>query len=164
MTEDLLVAIDSLDHHTAGLVLERLVFLVRNEFDNDAKDAVQNEADAKELVRAVEKSLDLDAEPTLPAGGDEVIQLLRFAAGEPKVREILNGILADPPSDRQLAVEAVITDPFILGALVTLLQTRVRIRVKSSGGKKSYDVEISKEASSTAGIITLLKRFWNPGA
>src|SRR5262249_40285595 len=100
MTEDLFVAIDSLDRHTAGLVLEKLIFQVRNGLDNDARNAVQNEADAKELVRAVEKSLPADVEPGLPTGNDEVTQLLRFAAEDPKMRDILNEVLANPPSDR----------------------------------------------------------------
>jgi hypothetical protein len=164
MTQDLFATIDSLDRETAGLVLERLTFRLRDELDNDARNAVQDEADAKELVRAVEKSLDVDVEPTTHAGREEVIQLLRFAAEEPAAAETLREILAHLPSDRQMAVDAVITDPFILGALVTLLQTRFKIHVKSSGGRKSYEVEVGKEAGSTAGIVSLLKRVWNPNA
>jgi hypothetical protein len=164
MTQDLFATIDSLDRETAGLILEKLILQLRNALDNDARNAVQDEGDAKELIHVVEKSLDVDVEPALHAGGEEVIQLLRFAAEEPVVRETLREILAHPPSDRQMAVDAVITDPFILGALATLLQTRFKIHVKSSGGRKSYEVEVGKEASNTAGIVSLLKRLWNPDA
>jgi hypothetical protein len=162
MTQDLLADIQALDTETARLVLERLVFRLRDSLDADAKSAVQGEADARDLVRASTGHLELEA-GNPPAGqSDPVRDLLRYAAEDEATAEALAEILAHPPSDRQMVADAVLSDPFVLGALVTLLQTRFRIRVKSTGEGKSYEFEVGKAATSTSGILSLLKRFGTP--
>jgi hypothetical protein len=49
-----------------------------------------------------------------------------FAGQDAATRDILLGILADAPVNRQMAVAEYIGDPLLIGALVTLLQTRLR--------------------------------------
>lgn len=93
-----------------------------------------------------------------------LVQLLAFAGQDAATRDILLGILADPPVNRQMAVAEYIGDPLLIGALVTLLQTRLRIKIKSDGVKRSYEVQVDKAAADASIISAVLARFNGPAS
>jgi hypothetical protein len=125
---------------------------------------VRSEADARELLRAVCAELNInDAGQDIPPEA-MLVQLLAFAGQDAAIRDILLGILADPPVNRQMAVAEYIGDPLLIGALVTLLQTRLRIKIKSDGVKRSYEVQVDKAAADASIISAVLARFNGPAS
>ena len=164
MTEDLVDTIRALDPSTAQLALVHLVAKLRAGLDDDAQQAVQNESDARELLRVVAQQMGVDAGGTDISPDDMVTDLLVYVADDPATRDQVREIVRNPPSNRQMTVGALVGDPLVMGAIVTLLQTRFSIRVKSQGGKRSYDVSLGKAAADSSVIGAVLRRFGHGGA
>jgi hypothetical protein len=61
-------------------------------------------------------------------------------------------LVANPPEDSQLSVELLLASAVILGALITLLQTKFRFRVSRKGGQTEFDLTVAKDAADPAMI------------
>jgi hypothetical protein len=66
----------------------------------------------------------------------------------PEARELV----ANPPEDAQMSVELLLASAVILGALVTLLQTKFNLRISRKGGQTDFELEVAKEAADPAVI------------
>ena len=119
----------------------------------------QTEQDARALLTAASARIQGTPSPwpDAPAHQD-VVALLDWAASDPASGEVVRELVTRVPASRQLALGELVADPLLLGALVTLLQTRFRIRTTSKDGKRSYDVEIGKEAADASVIGDVISR------
>jgi hypothetical protein len=159
MTDDVANLIHNLGEEDALLVLAHVTDRLRSRLDEGMLQSVQNEDDARELLTAAKAKIP-DA-PTrcaeVPAH-DDVLTLLDWAASDAGSGDLVRELATRVPASRQLGVGELVADPLLLGALVTMLQTRCKIRVTSNNGKRSYDVEIGKEAANASVVGTVISR------
>jgi hypothetical protein len=159
MTDDVANLIRNLDEDDALLVLAHVTDRLRSRLDEDTLQSVQTEEDARALLTAANARIQGASNPWpgAPAHHD-VVALLDWAASDPASGEVVRELVTRVPASRQLALGELAADPLLLGALVTLLQTRFRIRITSKDGKRSYDVEIGKEAADASVIGSVISR------
>jgi hypothetical protein len=72
---------------------------------------------------------------------------LAAASADLDAKEATAELLAEPPTDEQMAVEAALTSVAVLALLISWLQTKVELRVRRKGGKTEVDFTISKQAA-----------------
>jgi hypothetical protein len=160
MTAETPDLVSSLDDRSTILAVEELVHELRRKLPDAEREVVSSEDDAHSLVAA---ALAAVGEPYRPPGHEpapatvaELRDLLRIAAQDETTAATARPILQDPPRDHQMAINAVLMDPLVLGAVVALLQTRLRIDVKRTDGKTSFVVRLDKQAASQSLIQDFL--------
>jgi hypothetical protein len=79
-------------------------------------------------------------------------RLLAHTLHDPDTAEPAGQIVADPPADEQMSVEAAVAAAVVLGALVAWLQTKVDIKVSRKDGKNEFEFRMTKAATGPAGI------------
>ena len=159
MTDDVANLIRNLDEDDALLVLAHVTDRLRSRLDEDTLQSVQTEDDARALLTAANARIQGASNPWPDAPAhDDVVVLLDWAASDPASGEVVRELVTRVPASRQLALGELVADPLLLGALVTLLQTRFSIRTTSKDGKRSYDVEIGKEAADASVIGAVISR------
>lgn len=84
-------------------------------------------------------------------------RLLEHLRHDPDTAEPVSRILADPPADAQLSVEAAATVAVVLGALITWLQTKVDIQVTRKDGKTEFEFRLTKDTTDSAGIRRIVE-------
>lgn len=73
------------------------------------------------------------------------------------VRPRIEALLADPPKDEQMSVELAVAGAVLLGAVVSWLQTRVKISYSREGGETSFTVDIEKSAADSDLLTSVVK-------
>ncbi|GAA1274432.1 5'-methylthioadenosine/S-adenosylhomocysteine nucleosidase family protein [Streptomyces javensis] len=81
--------------------------------------------------------------PGLPAAR----QLLAQLAEDTETAAVTRTVLADPPADEQMSVEAAAEGAVVLGALVAWLQTKVDIEIKRKDSKTEFTFRLAKQAA-----------------
>lgn len=84
---------------------------------------------------------DTDAAPAI--GREMLLVLLSDEVSRPAAADAVQS----PPSDDQLSIELALAGAVVLGALITWLQTRVRIKVKREAGQTSFEFDLAKNAT-----------------
>ena len=88
-----------------------------------------------------------------------MVALIEFAASDPATYATVQELVNHVPSDRQLSVGALVADPLILGSLVVVLQSRFSFRMRQKEGKRTYELEVGKDAADASTIAQVVGRF-----
>jgi hypothetical protein len=151
---DLLERINALTDDEALLCLEQWAARVRETLTPEVQDAVRDEREARSFLAAVERTVEpsrVGAEAAILPNGpnpEMVRRILDVAAGDPETRETVLAVLDHPPVQRQMAAPELLNDLLLLGAVVTFLQTRLRIHVARGKDGVEYKVEVDKPPAS----------------
>src|SRR5688572_10520770 len=150
MTES---TVDRLNDRSVVLALQELTEEIGAAVPEVAPDA----DDAAALVGALLDAAGLDpATATVVADpASAARRMLDHALHDGDTAEATGRILADPPADEQLSVEAAVTAAVVLGALVAWLQTKVDIRVSRKDGRTEFEFKLAKAATGPATIRRL---------
>jgi hypothetical protein len=115
--------------------------------------AVHTAGEARELVGqflAQNEHALAQGMAVLPEGDpaeDAARRMLGVLLDDPALCEVARPLFLEPPAEEQKSVEAAIGVAVVLGALVTWLQTRMRITVRrGKDGKLLFSFEMNKEA------------------
>ena len=84
-------------------------------------------------------------------------QVLGAALEDPEAAEVARRLTADPPQNEQMIVLGGLEVAIVLGALVTLLQTKVHLKVQRKDGQTEVSFEVKKSASETSLISQVVK-------
>jgi hypothetical protein len=74
--------------------------------------------------------------------------LLRELVEDPATKDHVQALLANPPGETQMSVELAIASAVVLGATITWLQTKVKLRVRRKDGKTEFEFDLGKAAAS----------------
>lgn len=80
------------------------------------------------------------------------LRLLRHLLEDPDTSEVTREVVADPPKDTQLSVDAVPTGAVVLAALVAWLQTKVDLRIRRRHGTTEFDFHLTNKTAGTGAL------------
>jgi hypothetical protein len=126
---------------------------------------VRTEAEARLVISALiaeARVADFDPGQLLPGESAAIAaarRALEAAAGDEDTRELTSEILADPPRDEQMSVEAVLASTAVLALLISWLQTKVEFRLHRKGGKTEVEFAIGKQAADAQVIRAIAATF-----
>ncbi|WP_054812931.1 hypothetical protein [Nocardia arizonensis] len=81
--------------------------------------------------------------------------LLQHLLHDDDTASIAQAVLADPPADEQLSVDAAASAAVILGALTAWLQTKVHIKVRRQNGETEFEFQLIKNHTAPGTIRKL---------
>lgn len=150
----------ALDERTVLLILSHLTQQMRPSAPTGRTVGSQDEA-----RRAIAAFLEASGRPgavdpasVIPAGHttDESARMMLLALlDDPESGPLARQLLANPPEDTQMSTELAIASAIILGALVTWLQTRVKLKINRKGGQTQFEFELSKEPTAAPTVARL---------
>lgn len=145
-------------------VLMELTSEIRDELPAEEQDSVDSEATARQVLASLTESAGTDQSPD---SGDprtesawamtSAHQVLAAALEDPEAAEVARRLVAEPPQNEQMIVLGGLEVAIVLGALVTLLQTKVHLKVERKDGKTDVSFEVKKNASETSLISQVIK-------
>ena len=143
-------------------VLQELTAEIRDDLPSEERDSVDSEAAARQVLASLITGTDSPPEPGDP--GTESAwamtaarQVLGAALEDPEAAEVARRLTADPPQNEQMIVLGGLEVAIVLGALVTLLQTKVHLKVQRKDGQTEVSFEVKKSASETSLISQVVK-------
>ncbi|GAB7193422.1 hypothetical protein NUM3379_41320 [Kineococcus sp. NUM-3379] len=154
-------SVDRLDDATVLSALQELTEELRNRLPEDQRRAVATAEDARLALAAwlggstpqlVGDTRPLDRDAALAASRE----LLRAAVEDPGTADLAQDLVADPPENEQMALAGGLEVLIVVAALVTLLQTRVNVRVERKDGRSDFTVEVGKEAAESSLVEQLV--------
>jgi hypothetical protein len=140
---------DALDDRTVVLAVQYLT----EDLQSGQPEPVKTVADARLVIAALlarGQATVVDASEII---ADDHLALatarraLAAAAADDAMRSSVRDLLADPPRDEQMSVEAAVTSAVVLAFLVSWLQTKVELRISRRDHKTEVDFSVSKEAA-----------------
>lgn len=134
------------------LTLQALAYELHEALPNEERGLITDEDTASELLTSV---LGTDSEGSADARG-----LLSLAASDPVIGPTARRLIDDPPRDEQMVVP-ILTAAIVLGAIVAMLQTRVRIEIGRRDGKNVFSVLLDKRAAEASEVNEFLKQLSN---
>lgn len=134
---------------------DRSVLLSLQELTEDlstAQDYTPADADEARALLAALLTAAGRSPTALPEAPDEraARSLLTELATDPDTSAQTTAILADPPADEQLGIEAAAPGLVVTAAVVTWLQTKITIRVKHRDGGWEFDFHLHKQPVPTS--------------
>lgn len=141
--------IDELDDRAVVLAVQYLAEDLRR----DEPTIVRTEAEARLVISAlltqahVANTDPSDLLPTEPAALAAARRALVAASADTGAQEMTAELLAEPPRDEQMSVEAVLASSSVFALLIAWLQTKVKLRIHRKDGKTEVDFTISKQAA-----------------
>ena len=145
-------------------VLQELTAEIRDDLPSEERDSVDSEAAARQVLASLIESTGTDSPPEPGDPGTESAwamtaarQVLGAALEDPEAAEVARRITADPPQNEQMIVLGGLEVAIVLGALVTLLQTKVHLKVQRKDGQTEVSFEVKKSASETSLISQVVK-------
>ncbi|QKG19814.1 effector-associated constant component EACC1 [Actinomadura verrucosospora] len=102
--------------------------------------------EARALLDALLAAADRSAAALPERPGEQAARaLLTELAADPDTAGRAAAVLADPPADEQLGIEAAATSVVVIAGLVTWLQTKITIRVRHRDGDWEFDFRLDKQ-------------------
>jgi hypothetical protein len=145
-------------------VLQELTAEIRDELPAEEQDSVDSEATARQVLASLTESAGTDLSPEPGDPGTESAwamasarQVLAAALEDPEAAEVARRLTAEPPQNEQMIVLGGLEVAIVLGALVTLLQTKVHLKVERKDGKTDVSFEVKKKAAETSLISQVVK-------
>ncbi|MFD4508740.1 hypothetical protein [Streptomyces sp. NPDC058457] len=141
--------IDQLDDRSTLLAVQYLA----EDLQGGRPTVVQSEAEARHVLSSLLAQADIpNASPDdlLPSQDVALAAARRalVALNDDAITHTLTaGLLAEPPEDEQMSVEAALAATAVLALLITWLQTKVVLRIRRKGGKTEVDFTIDKQAT-----------------
>ncbi|MBA3280501.1 MAG: hypothetical protein H0U22_17700 [Geodermatophilaceae bacterium] len=157
-----MTSIDDLSPEEVIAALQLLTTEVRDRLPQEQQDAISSESDAilvlaamnqKETTPGATGISEIDPEAATVAARE----LLAAAARDPEVGDQAAQLITAPPDDDQMAVLGGLEIVIVIGALVTLLQTKVHLRLERRDGKVDFSADLRKEAADSALIAKIMK-------
>ncbi len=144
-----------LDDHTILLILSYLTQELREEIPEDEKETVQTGLEARQVIGqaaalAGEQPASIPDLEESPEAAQAARQIITLLYQDPALQGKIDALLADPPRDEQMTVELAIAGAIVLGLVVSWLQTNVDISYSNKDGKKSFQLNIKKNAAKPA--------------
>uniref|UniRef100_UPI003F49707A hypothetical protein n=1 Tax=Nonomuraea sp. CA-252377 TaxID=3240003 RepID=UPI003F49707A len=142
-------SVDRLPDRSVLLAVQYLA----EDLQRDKPLVVRSEAEARQVIcslltraHVADSAPDdlLPTESAALAAGRRALSALGDDAG---TREMTARLLAEPPEDEQMSVEAALASASVLVLLITWLQTKVELRIRRKGGKTEVDFMIGKQAA-----------------
>ncbi len=150
MTTNITTKLEQLSDQTVLLILSHLSEDLREELPDDSA-MLQTENEAREALASLLRQAgdtSVAANEIVPENADAADLARRTLAElhhDPALRPHIDELIANPPSDSQMSVEMAVGGAIILGALVTWLQTKVKLKVTRADGKTNFDFELQKD-------------------
>jgi hypothetical protein len=150
----------------------RVLAYATEEIRRDLTDAEQGRiASADEARHALSELLvtaqvvesPLKATDIVPESGNLVAHAraaLRLLLEDAATRAKVVPLIANPPRDTQKSIEHALEGAVVLGALVTWLQTHVRVKVERKNGRTHFLFEMRKAPTQTEFIKDLAQKIW----
>ncbi len=145
-------------------ILSHLTDEMREELPEDERKVITSADEAREVVATVLALVDEER----PSGTQGLLRddtaaaadarkLLRVLQTDESTRPRLEELLAHPPDADQRSVVAIAATAIVLGALVTWLQTKVRIKIRHKDGKTEISVDLDKKPTDKETIKSVLR-------
>jgi hypothetical protein len=139
-----------------------LQYLASDLLPNDAAvDGLADPSEGAELLQAfltAAHNEQISVDPPLSSDSEVLSrEALRVALDEAVTHDLAEDLLTDRPGDDQMSgLDQIDQHIAALGFLVAFLQTKVAVRVSRAGGKTTFDVSFSKQATSNAVVAKVL--------
>ena len=146
--------LDRLSSSEVVAALQELTGVLRPTLSEDQQAAVTSNDEAWLAVMAIagldatQIPADIQPERSLAAAR----ALLAIAAADSELGAEARPLIEKPPSDDQMFLAGGLEIVVVLSALVTLLQTKLDLRVTRRNGQVDFDVHLSKDKASDAVI------------
>ncbi len=165
--------LDNLDDQTTLLILSNLTQDLREDIPEEEAKAIRSEEDARLAIISFLNALGentghLSATTIIPDDADVKTVgrgMLELLLNDETARSRTQDLIAHPPKEEQMSVELAIAGAVILGALITWLQTKVKIKIHRKDGKTEFEFEMIKDATDAStmkelaqSLMALLKR------
>lgn len=146
------MSVSELDDATVLAALQELTARIREDLSADQQQAVTTQEEAQLALAsiidpgdaaAIARRLRTEPLQAIAAARD----LLTAAVIDPDTSAPAAELVANPPAEDQMAVLGGLEIVILLAALITLLQTKARIRVDRKDGKVNYQIDVEKNAS-----------------
>jgi hypothetical protein len=147
-----MTTVNDLDDAAVLAALQELTAKIRAMLPVDQQEAVSSQEEARLALAALldhEHAMELaesfrDNPDQALAGARD---LLSAAVQDPDIAEPAARLVENPPAEEQMVVLGGLEVVILLAALVTLLQTKVQIRVERKDGKVDFTVDVDKKAA-----------------
>jgi len=151
----------NLDDAEVLAALQELTAEIRETLSTDQREAVRSAEEARlalATLLAPEQAQDLAESFRVDRGQAAAIgrQVLATALTDPLTAEPAGRLVADPPKDDQMVALGGVEVAIVLGALVTLLQTKARVKVERKAGTVDFSIDVEKQAAETTLIDKLV--------
>lgn len=158
------VEVANLSDEEVLAVLQELTAAMRDELPAEEQDSVDSEATARQVLALLTESGEEESPPEPIDPGIEsewamtsARQVLAAALEDPEAAKAARRLTAEPPQNEQMIVLGGLEVAIVLGALVTLLQTKVHVKVERKDGQTDVSFEVKKNASETSLISQVVK-------
>jgi hypothetical protein len=159
------INIDHLDDRTVLLILSYLTQDMREQIPTEEAAKIAGQEDAQQLVAELlvetgeisDESQIMGEMPSDKAAADAARQLLVILAEDPQLRPAVEELVASPPQDEQMSLELAIAGAILLGAVVSWLQTNVKIEYSEEGGETKFNFKLEKNAADKSTIQAVAK-------
>jgi hypothetical protein len=152
-------AVDALDDRGVLLILQDLTVSLEDRLPAERTVAVQSEEEARlaiaSLLRDTGQAPAVDLASIVPDEAEAARlgrKLLELSLQDPDTQQVAEALVRQPPADEQMDFGATLGAAIVLGALITWLQTKVRLRVRRAQGKTEFDFEVNKDKTDPAVI------------
>ncbi|WP_329124767.1 hypothetical protein [Streptomyces sp. NBC_01353] len=142
-------SVDTLDDRSVLLAVQYLA----EDLQQGEPAVVRSEAEARQVICSLLTQTHVSSTapeallPTEPAALAAARRALSALGDDADTREMTAQLLAEPPEDEQMSVEAALASTSVLVLLITWLQTKVELRIRRKGGKTEVDFTIGKQAA-----------------
>ncbi|MBV8360205.1 MAG: hypothetical protein JO189_20055 [Deltaproteobacteria bacterium] len=144
------MVLDELDDRAVLRVLSHLTEQMHGGLPDVNKASISPEEARQALHDLLAKAGENVPELILPEGtGHAAVarRYLQMLLEDAESRPIAEALVANPPDDGQRSLEEATAAAIILGALITWLQTKVKIVVNRKDGKTEVHIELLKNAT-----------------
>jgi hypothetical protein len=150
-----MTTVDDLDDAAVLAALQELTTEIHATLPADQQEAVSSQEEARlALAALIDHEHASELAERLGDNPDQALagarELLSAAVQDPDTAGPAARLVEDPPTDDQLFVLGGLETIILIGALVTLLQTKGKVHVERKDGKVSFTVDVSKKAASNS--------------
>lgn len=158
------VELTNLSDEEVLAVLQELTAEIRDELPADEQNSVDSEATARLVLASLTESGETESPPEPGDPGTESAwamasarQVLAAALEDPEAAKAARRLTAEPPQNEQMIVLGGLEVAIVLGALVTLLQTKVHLKVERKDGRTDVSFDVKKDAAETSLISRVVE-------
>jgi hypothetical protein len=156
-------SLDSLDDQTTLLILSHLTQELREDIPQEELRAIRSEDEARLAIASFLHTVSedqLDTAVIVPDNADMKTVgrgLLGLLLEDKDINATTQDLIDHPPEAEQMSVELAIAGVVILGALITWLQTKVKLKVHRRDGRTEFEIEINKDVTDASTLKEMAK-------
>ncbi|MGB5631995.1 MAG: hypothetical protein WBM86_04335 [Waterburya sp.] len=157
--------LENLDDKEILGILSEITIELREGLSDEDKKNIQSEDEARLAIAALLKNAgenvgQIAPEIIIPEDSDVKTAargVLGILVNDPEISSEVEDLIENPPEESQLSGVEVATTAIILGALISWLQTKVKIQVSLKDGQLDFSFELIKESTDTSIIKEVVK-------